>query len=591
LATGATVVRIRSDLAILTAFVLLELVGGIGMLLVAVHLVEPKPPVPDLVGTTPVRALRQAGEEMPTELPDPSVNVLDGVDHCPLEVDLAPEDGATIEKATVKAVGWLKKGNAGYYADGRHEQGPIWVIDACPCDVTSVTVVAKGYVIVDRHDVDAAVEHFITVPLVRGVPIRGTVTDMEGTPIPGAKIRAGSAFAETKVDGSYVLHADPEMVREVRASASGFLDGKERLRFDPNTAKDVTVDLALKRARTVTVWCAGLPDDSCSPVLGLTCTYPVFPFGEPCRGDPTVCTCPEGRVAIRGGGTSVEVLPDETEAWLDLRSGGRIVGAVTENDAPAACDVVGIRLPFGIPDLKNGIVAASTGKCTSEGSFKLSGLAPGKWRVEVRHGDLARSLYAVVTAGETETDVGLVDLGGGGFIEGVVIDALTEKGTPGEAVSVMRQGAPEDAPDFHIAISASQGRFRVRGLDDGRYDVFLSTRPFTRVSATVEDGQCDQEVRLQTGEADLLANNGFALESDPMGDLVVSRVEADGSAASNGLKAGDRVDGILLGGIDPGSLLPGLEDEITDLVLDHWSSGGVTLVVARDGASVEVPLE
>ena len=46
-----------------------------------------------------------------------------------------------------------------------------------------------------------------------------------------------------------------------------------------------------------------------------------------------------------------------------------------------------------------------------------------------------------------------------------------------------------------------------------------------------------------------------------------------------------------MGGMDLGEMMPGMSDEITDAVLDHWGGPGVGLVVDRDGERVDVPLE
>jgi hypothetical protein len=44
-------------------------------------------------------------------------------------------------------------------------------------------------------------------------------------------------------------------------------------------------------------------------------------------------------------------------------------------------------------------------------------------------------------------------------------------------------------------------------------------------------------------------------------------------------------------GVDVGEYLPGLEGQVLDAVLEHYSGPGVGLVVDRDGERVEVPLD
>ena len=106
----------------------------------------------------------------------------------------------------------------------------------------------------------------------------------------------------------------------------------------------------------------------------------------------------------------------------------------------------------------------------------------------------------------------------------------------------------------------------------------------------VVDGQ-SEPIELTTGSADLLEQNGFSLRTDESGRLEVASVDEDGSAHANGLREGDRVEGLTPGGVDVAELLPGMSDDITDAVLDRWGGPGVGLIVDRDGERVQVDLD
>jgi hypothetical protein len=142
------------------------------------------------------------------------------------------------------------------------------------------------------------------------------------------------------------------------------------------------------------------------------------------------------------------------------------------------------------------------------------------------------------------------------------------------------------APEIQTAMSGSEGRFTLHVTHDGAYSVIAGTRPFEQIPVTVEQGHGDREVVLTTGAADLLREHSFSLVTDERGDLVVDRADAEAD-----LRAGDVIDGLLVAGIDVGSVLPEQEDLIIDAVLEHYGGPGVTLRVDRDGTLVEVPLD
>jgi S1-C subfamily serine protease len=116
------------------------------------------------------------------------------------------------------------------------------------------------------------------------------------------------------------------------------------------------------------------------------------------------------------------------------------------------------------------------------------------------------------------------------------------------------------------------------------------SRPFHTTTVDVVEGTTDP-VELTTGEASLVKDNGFSIETDDEGFLVVSTVDGKGSAAANGLEAGDTVVGVSMGGVSLNEMVPGMSEEITDAVLDHWGGPGVSLLVDRDGTEVVVPMD
>ena len=93
--------------------------------------------------------------------------------------------------------------------------------------------------------------------------------------------------------------------------------------------------------------------------------------------------------------------------------------------------VVATRLPAGLEDISGGLSAGAKTSCLPDGNYELLGLKAGEYMVMVH------------TAGQTDkpniqvdhdiTEVSTIDIGGGGRIEGVVLDGVTGEGAPGQS--------------------------------------------------------------------------------------------------------------------------------------------------------------
>lgn len=469
------------------------------------------------------------------------------------------------------------------------------------CGVATVKARAEGFPMGYRDDVDTVTTQEITMRLVDGVLFEGSVTDGEAAPLAEARINAAHDSTETDDDGLFSMLVDPDSLSFTMASKEGYETETAIVRVgeDQDYAEH---DYVLFETREVTVYCAGLPEDSCQDVGLIMCTHSWVPFGEPCDigEDPVVCNCPEGIAAVRASAESVQVGPEDTEVWLDFRYGGGVVGRVLIDEEPASCDASAVWLPQSNSDLVAGLSAVRVAKCGEDGRFAHQGLRPGSWMLEVRSGGITRSL-GTKRIEQSVIDVGDVELKGGGQITGYVIDGLTGDGAPNVPVSAVESGnmsmginTPDDfdgnMPNMGNSISGSEGRFTIYGLPDGDYDVFVSTAPFETVGVTVSDGENQSEVELETGGADLLDEHGFGLATGDDGDLVVDAVDAGSNAEAAGLMEGDRLDGLRIFGTDPAEVVPGWDDTMTNLILENYNGPGVSLQVDRDGESVEVGL-
>jgi hypothetical protein len=511
---------------------------------------------------------------------------------CPVQARVIDAEGAPMEGIVVKA---LLRASPDAQDSARTEATTDAAgrasLDQLGCGVAELWARARGHALVRRRDVDTVVEQEVVLQLVRGLVVEGLVTDPDERPLTGVRVNAGESSDLTDEEGLYQLRVNPVHLTHIVARSAAHAPYSARLRVPPDAAETgpLVHDIVMEPARELTVWCAGMPDDSCAGISPIFCTHPALPTGTECTptDDHEVrCRCPAGRAAVRGGGTNTRVEPGDTEAWLDLRDRGGITGRVVQDGAPVSCRVRGTRMPAGLEDIPGGLAAGTVGLCDGEGRYTMVGMKAGDWMVSVEVAGEVRNLDPLGVDGEL-VDAGTLELSSGHTITGVVLDGATGEGRPGVTVVALDESGT--VPRVGHAVSGSEGRFTVTGLQDGNYEVFLANRPFERTPVAVPmEGD---PLELETGSAPLLERNGFSLATAAEGELVVDSVEADSAAAANGLEEGDIVLGVTIGGVDVGETVPGLAADVTDFVLDRWGGPGAGLVVERDGERVEVPLE
>ena len=448
-----------------------------------------------------------------------------------------------------------------------------------------------------RAQVDTDAVHEVTVVLERGVEVFGHVRTTSGDAVTAGTVRAVLVGAQVEVDeeGAYSLFLPRSDSHRVTAEAQdpGLLEESHILRLDPDKGS-FELDFELQPFRRVEVKCVGLPDDSCKTVTPVFCTLPRLPAGELCSGNPTTCACPKGEVAVRAGGKSVLVPTDEKLALLDFRdASGGVTGRVLMGGQPSRCRWTVLRVPdwdtLG-SNLSGGGVLARQGRCDKDGVFNADKLEIGTYIVELSIGELRNPQPDVAVAGSI-VDLGDIDLGGGAVITGVVLSGVT--GEPENNQPVLTSFAERETvnPVGAGALSDQDGVFEITGLEDGSYAVFLAQRPLERISVQVVNGVASQDVVLETGQAKLLEEQGFAVATSSQGTLQVSGVTAGSLAESAGLIPGDEIAGIIVLGVDVLEVAPNFASQATNWALDNYSGPGMTLVVKRGGQEVEVPLE
>ena len=205
-------------------------------------------------------------------------------------------------------------------------------------------------------------------------------------------------------------------------------------------------------------------------------------------------------------------------------------------------------------------------------------------------GTVQRVLEPTRVRARQTVDIGEVEVTAGGGIEGRAIDGLTGEPAAGAPILAIKRGVENARSTPFFAEIDRQGNFSFEGLPPGEWELCYFLTPHVRTYVTVEDGAITDGVTVETSDATALETNGFSLGVED-GALTVQAVEPDSPASDAGLLEGDHIDGVLIAGLDIGSYLGDRADQVMQIVLGHWDGPGVTLLVERDGESVEVPLD
>lgn len=536
---------------------------------------------------------------------DPSAHVVEAQagpydfitpERCPIQLRVEDPQGNPLSPGTVTA----RIQSEGFVQPSLERQIALeaegWTPVETACGQGTLEIQVPGWSQA-RAAIDTLEETDKVVVIEQGVEVYGRVTSLAGDPITEGRVRVFrlGVHVDLAADGTYSLFLPASETHTLTAQASqpGFKEASHPVRFAPGQ-ESLELDFVLEPFRLVEVKCLGFPEDSCVTVTPVFCTRPRLPLGGMCSGNPTSCQCPPGEVAVRAGGRSVLVGADEDIALLDFRDAtGAVSGRVLRGSSPARCRWTVAKVPeFGelAADLSGGGVVARQGRCEKDGSFLAEGLEPGRYLVELTTGE-SRAPQPDVWVESGVVDLGDIDIGGGGVITGVVYSGLT--GEPENNQPVLTTFAQRETvnPVGAGALSDQDGVFEITGLDDGEYAVFLAQRPLERVSVTVQDGVASQDVVLETGEAKLLEEQGFSVSTNASGELEVAAVESGSMAEAAGLQRGDVLLGVVVMGMDVLELAPHAAQQATAWALDNYSGPGMTLVVRRGGAEVEVALE
>jgi protocatechuate 3,4-dioxygenase beta subunit len=377
----------------------------------------------------------------------------------------------------------------------------------------------------------------------RGTAIEGHVNDAQGAPVAGAKViasfrnEAGSRRRETTTDeeGRFRLAGLGGERVAVAVEADGFLR-EEMSGVDPGRT-DVDFWLEATGGVEGSVRAANEPaDGDGSEGLGWfrVIAYPTAADASPTQPRPTSNNFrdDEGAYVLDGlaAGTytvearakglaparreEVRVVAGETTEvpTLVLREGLTLRGRVVMSDdempvEDARVEIVG-------EDGVAGYIAVALGSASTDadGSFEIEGLEEGARTLRAEHPGFAASEQRVQLSGDPPNEDVVVQLSGGGTLEGTVRRSDT---TPAEGRTVMVALGGQVA-DARRAETDKDGTYRFRRLRPGRYQVMLissggAAPKLDAKTATIED---DETTVVDFDEGASIVVSGRVLRGD-----------------------------------------------------------------------------
>ncbi len=407
----------------------------------------------------------------------------------------------------------------------------------------------------------------VTVVLAAGGRLMGKVRDEKGFAIAGAYVeiaaRAGSLSrgVRTASDGTYVLVAVPGEVSLALAPPDRPNDVALRVDVTVPEGSTKELDLVLPAPRPPAR--VHVIDDRRYPLRGAQVTIASLDPKSPVKA--TAFTDDKGDAEVpRVAGLHVQ---------LEVRAAGFAPHRALIDALPEKLD---IELAQGI--LVRGVVYAPSGRVAApgatvsligdggvrraisdaEGKYSFADVPRGDATLDVRAPGTAGAKRAIVvapTGSRPELDVGRIELGAAGIVEGVVVD---EKGRAVAGARVAKDRAPTyvpaSGPAVGVAITDGTGAFKLVDVATGDVEIEAYSVDVGRgrvEHVRVDEGRTTSGVRIVVhatttstggaGETDL-APGGVAITlAEAEGRVAIAAVSPGSEAERAGLLEGDEI--------------------------------------------------
>jgi hypothetical protein len=375
----------------------------------------------------------------------------------------------------------------------------------------------------------------LQVVLAPGATIEGRVLSPDGGPVTGAEVvvvepspDGGPSFsplrARTDGDGQYRIDGIAPGPRVLEARAEGYQRAVRDVEVSPEAR---AVDFRLERGLEVSgrvVDAAGSPipsaqlsliagDDFFQASRALSGPEGAFRFSGLKAGTYRLMARKDGYASDRRGETVMLAGSSVSGLEVKLSAGGTIAGRISGLEPSQLSRVrvwAGSELHLGNID--------------PEGGYRIANLPPGDWLVTAVVPDtpLHAEGRASLEPGVPEARVDL-ELGGGHELTGVVL----RNGQPlaGAHLALTRGGMAGS----QTAASDHQGSFRFGGLEDGTYDLDVSTPNGARHRESVEISE-NRRIELRT--ASLSGRVVDASGGEPISGVRISLATGDDGPSS-----------------------------------------------------------
>jgi hypothetical protein len=433
-----------------------------------------------------------------------------------------------------------------------------------------------------------------------GQEVSGTVTDASGTMLVGAIVRLaapgrewGGPEARTAVDGSFKMVGVGDGDYKIVASREGYAasDGEVAVHVAGKPVQGLRVTLGTGAAIVGTV--SGVDPEKLSQVE--------IRASSPSRGTDASATADrEGGYRLEGllpgtwavsaslpgtgrqARSQVVLDPGASEARLDLQFGEGLTlsGRALQGEAPVKGAVLFAQ--------GTSVNSSSWGRTGADGAFRMEGLEPGTYRVELRQWETG--LYydeTVELPSSREITMSIPTA----RVAGRIVDGADRRPMAGVQVSLApvssgSAGSGDDRPRAAFARAATtdmNGRFELASVTDGGWTLTANKTGYAAgtLEVTVQGGHDvnDAQIALDATEGVTI---DVRLPSGRIPDTVAAAVlDPSGRPVTGGSYATGENGRIRLSSVPPGSW---------DLVVSAGGSGTLNLRVNVPGPAVAAAL-